>query len=575
MEANNQDKRCINHPGSRGVAFCKRCNGYICVDCMVTVEGKRYCKKCYLDAQKPKAASRKCINHPDKEGIAYCNKCGGYLCQECMIDRGDKKYCRKCYEDHQRAVHSQINTPFTSRCMNHPLNNGIFFCSQCFGHLCQDCIIEIEGENKCKKCYRGYDTKNKYINTQHTVPPSVITKQGQETQAGSKIYNKSQQPQTQENQIFQNQFDHNNSNLSNKGYSSKTSKIKLIKRPIIGVFAVFFTLSILAVALLFLRNIPGRRFRIVDSTKLEIRNSLFYEQNEHRPFSGKSIDYYEGGQKKREATFQNGKQHGLYMEWFWDGKKKKEIIFQGGNEQGPFLTWYKNGQKEYEGVFQDGKKQTPWKMWTREGKIIETEVVTDIDKNTYLAIKIGKQWWMAENLKVTHYQNGDALPEVTDNNSWTTLSDGASCCYNNDKNNAKTYGLLYNWFAINDTRNIAPIGWHVPSYADWQILIDYLGGENVAAGKIKETATEHWDSPNTDATNESGFKALPGGCRSFLALGEYFSLGTAAFFGSSTTKNSRHAWYLLLVNEPFGTSLLALDYRLDKKVGMSVRCIKD
>ena len=118
---------------------------------------------------------------------------------------------------------------------------------------------------------------------------------------------------------------------------------------------------------------------------------------------------------------------------------------------------------------------------------------------------------MAENLKVSHYRNGDAIPNVADKAFWASLTSGACCDYDSGTGDAETYGRLYNWYAVNDRRNIAPEGWHVPSDAEWQILIDDLGGDSVAGGKLKEGGTTHWQSPNTGASNETGFSSLPGG----------------------------------------------------------------
>nr|MBC8213906.1 fibrobacter succinogenes major paralogous domain-containing protein [Candidatus Neomarinimicrobiota bacterium] len=141
--------------------------------------------------------------------------------------------------------------------------------------------------------------------------------------------------------------------------------------------------------------------------------------------------------------------------------------------------------------------------------------MTDIDGNTYQTIQIGTQIWTTTNLKVTHYRNGDAILTGYSNSEWSDLDDtetGAYAVYDNNETNADTYGYLYNWYAVDDRRNIAPEGWHIPSDQEWQILVDFLG-ESVAAGKMQETGTEHWDSPNSSATNESGFTALPGGYR--------------------------------------------------------------
>ena len=118
--------------------------------------------------------------------------------------------------------------------------------------------------------------------------------------------------------------------------------------------------------------------------------------------------------------------------------------------------------------------------------------VTDIDGNAYHTVAIGKQVWLVENLKVTRYRNGDQIPNVSDNKQWCNLTTGAYCNYNNDANNVTTYGRLYNWYAVHDIRNIAPKGWHVATDVEWKILTDYLGGETIAGGKLKETGTTLW-----------------------------------------------------------------------------------
>ena len=200
---------------------------------------------------------------------------------------------------------------------------------------------------------------------------------------------------------------------------------------------------------------------------------------------------------------------------------------------------------------------------------LQTGTVTDIDGNTYQTVKIGDQWWTAENLKVTHYRNGDAIPNVTDNTEWSNLTTGAYCNYDNDDNNADTYGSLYNWYAVNDRRNIAPEGWHVPSDAEWQILIDYLGGEGVAGGKMKATGTTIWNSPNTGATNESGFSALPGGYRHDDE--GYYNMCYDTYFWSSSGSSSRDAWYRNLDYDYSGV-YRNYDY---KRYGFSVRCVRD
>ncbi|MFA4907062.1 MAG: fibrobacter succinogenes major paralogous domain-containing protein [archaeon] len=199
----------------------------------------------------------------------------------------------------------------------------------------------------------------------------------------------------------------------------------------------------------------------------------------------------------------------------------------------------------------------------------DTEESTDDDEDVYQSVTIGTQVWMAENLNVTHYRNGDAIPNITDDTAWYNLSTGALCDYNNDVNNVVTYGRLYNWYAVNDSRNIAPSGWHVPSDAEWQTLVDYLGGSSVAGGKMKEIGTTHWSSPNTGATNESGFSALPGGSRHYS--GTYDYIGSYGYWWSAAEHDSGSAWYRDL---NYNCSDVYRYYN-GKRYGFSVRCVGD
>ena len=200
---------------------------------------------------------------------------------------------------------------------------------------------------------------------------------------------------------------------------------------------------------------------------------------------------------------------------------------------------------------------------------ILTGTVTDIDGNVYQTVKIGDQWWMAENLKVTHYRNGAAIPLVTSDDDWYNLLTGARCAYDNDQSEVATYGYLYNWYAVNDSRNIAPTGWHVPTDAEWSTLVTYLGGDNVAGEKMKEIGTNHWLSPITGATNESGFAALPGGYRN--SNGSFRPLGYGATFWSSTEYDSDTAWYRRL----HYTAASVNRTNNNKRDGFSVRLVRD
>jgi uncharacterized protein (TIGR02145 family) len=207
-------------------------------------------------------------------------------------------------------------------------------------------------------------------------------------------------------------------------------------------------------------------------------------------------------------------------------------------------------------------------------------VMTDIDGNTYFTVMIGDQCWMAQNLKVTKYRNGDPIPEVTDNAAWESLTTGAYCTYNNDGANLTTYGRLYNWHAVNDPRGIAPEGWHVPTDAEWKQLEMYLGLSPAEAdatgwrgtdegGKLKEVSTVHWASPNTGATNVSGFTGLPGGVR--WTVGNFMNMGLDALFWSSTEYSSTGGVYRWLEC----THSQVYRYSYVKGGGLSIRCVKD
>ena len=193
--------------------------------------------------------------------------------------------------------------------------------------------------------------------------------------------------------------------------------------------------------------------------------------------------------------------------------------------------------------------------------------VTDIDGNVYQTVTIGGQVWMAENLKVTHYNNGDSIENVTDSLTWHNLEIGGYSYYNNDSASAQTYGCLYNWYAVSDERGVAPNGWHVPDGKELSNLIDYLGGRDIAGGKMKEAGVSHWSAPNEGATNESGFSALPAGIRPHAFL----HIGSLGVFWTGSTCGEDHAWTRYLSFDTSG--VLTVGY--PKFMGCSVRCIKD
>jgi uncharacterized protein (TIGR02145 family) len=202
--------------------------------------------------------------------------------------------------------------------------------------------------------------------------------------------------------------------------------------------------------------------------------------------------------------------------------------------------------------------------------------MSDIDGNTYKTIQIGTQTWMAENLKVTKYSNGSAIPLVTDEAAWAALTTPGYCWYDNDAATHKgTYGALYNWYVVdtvsNGSKNVCPMGWHVPTDAEWTSLITYLGGEDIAGGKLKETGKTHWKDPNQGATNESGFTALPGGLRSLDGVS--YNIGISGSWWSSTEYLYPYGAYLW----SFGyiDSKACRSYNDGKINGLSVRCVKD
>lgn len=190
--------------------------------------------------------------------------------------------------------------------------------------------------------------------------------------------------------------------------------------------------------------------------------------------------------------------------------------------------------------------------------------ITDIDGNLYHTIVIGTQEWLIENLKTTKYRDGTPIPNVTVDTTWINLRTGAYRNYNDNPSYSTVYGLLYNWYAVTDTHILAPQGWHVASDSDWTILINYLGGSTVAGGKMKETGTSHWWNPNTGATNESGFTALPGG-------GTFGRLGDIGSWWTITSIDLMNAWRTILYHDYTGTT------QTDawKPTGLSVRCVKD
>lgn len=197
-----------------------------------------------------------------------------------------------------------------------------------------------------------------------------------------------------------------------------------------------------------------------------------------------------------------------------------------------------------------------------------TGSVTDYDGNNYNTITIGTQIWLRENLKVTHYRNGDAVPNTTNSYAWIHDSIAAYCWYNNDIANKDIYGAFYNFYVVENASGICPAGWHVPSQSEWNTLVNVVGQSNVAGGMLKDTTL--WTSPNSGATNSVGFTALPTGCRGYDDA-HFHSLGITTWFWTTTLDWQSNAYVFFLVNNSSGITT----YPNPKRDGFSIRCIKD
>jgi uncharacterized protein (TIGR02145 family) len=205
------------------------------------------------------------------------------------------------------------------------------------------------------------------------------------------------------------------------------------------------------------------------------------------------------------------------------------------------------------------------------GLISTAQTVQDIDGNVYLTVTIGTQVWMVENLKTTKFNDGAPIPTQKNDALWDALTTPAYCWYNNDSvSNKSTYGALYNWFAVK-TGKLCPAGWHVATSNEWNDLVDFCGGQYAASSALREAGIAHWTSPNSDATNSSGFTALPAGYR--MVAGSFSQKGGCANFWTSTEPGSGSANYRLLMYN--STEVKNLTFSNDEMYGFSVRCIRD
>lgn len=206
--------------------------------------------------------------------------------------------------------------------------------------------------------------------------------------------------------------------------------------------------------------------------------------------------------------------------------------------------------------------------------------VSDVDGNVYNVVTIGNQCWMKENLRTTKYRNGNTIPGNLNDSIWKATTSGAQADYNNDSANSAVYGKLYNWYAIADTAGLCPVGWHIPSDAEWNDLAKFLDTSadtsansftqsTIAGGMLKATGTGIWQTPNADATNLSGFTGLPGGLRYFV--GQSGNLGVAGNWWTSTEYTASYAWYRNVIHLDGGF----VRFNHNKNYGLSVRCVRD
>jgi uncharacterized protein (TIGR02145 family) len=201
---------------------------------------------------------------------------------------------------------------------------------------------------------------------------------------------------------------------------------------------------------------------------------------------------------------------------------------------------------------------------------VSSQTVSDIDGNTYSTVSIGNQVWMGENLKVTKFNDQNPIALVLDDTQWSSQTQAAYCYYQGDITNSNDYGNMYNWYVVNNSRNVCPTGYHVPSITEWEELITFLGGNAVAGGKLKEAGFAHWLSPNTGADNSSNFTLLPSGWRA-NNNGFYENLSYMAYLWSSTAVDALSS-NIMLVGHDSPAAYTSESHIL---TGLPIRCLKD
>jgi uncharacterized protein (TIGR02145 family) len=201
--------------------------------------------------------------------------------------------------------------------------------------------------------------------------------------------------------------------------------------------------------------------------------------------------------------------------------------------------------------------------------VLQAQSVKDADGNIYLAINIGKQIWLAENLKTTKYNDGKTIPLVAVDKEWKALKTPGFCYFENDPANKNIYGVLYNWYTVS-TNKLCPKGWHVASHAEWKTMVDFIGGINTAGDKLKEPGNDHWKNALLSPTNDFDFTALPGGTR--LYSGSFAEFGNSYAVWWTSTEYSSMASYNWGLHVSSSKIFNGYD---SKQSGFSVRCVMD
>ncbi len=312
-------------------------------------------------------------------------------------------------------------------------------------------------------------------------------------------------------------------------------------------------------------------------------------------------EWYENGQIKSENILVNNIPDGKGILWYENGEKMSENEFREGLLDGKALAWREDGTPQSEGRYKRGVKEGTWVSWDANGEIItEREFakgrlldehlllpneILDSDGNVYETITVGDQVWMRENLRTTHYQNGDRILNLSSNESWASSSDGAFSYYKNNPTNGQIYGALYNWFAVDDHRRIAPRGWHIPSEREWQQLITNIRETSANNSNLEKIDSEIaaklagrkelWKDGALKKSVSFGlsrFGILPAGYRQSDS-GNFPYIGEAAFFWSSTESSTRQELALHFSLYDGGSGFSSSENY--KRAGYSIRCVKN